>query len=281
MECWGASGGGTSTLIGYGGYTAGDITLNSPTVFWIHIGGQGVSKGTTSSYNGGGIYHMGTSDEPDCSGGGATDIRIDNGTWDSVAGLCSRIMVAAGGGGFDDNTTTAAFAGGLWGYLGNQGVAEGTQANQFHGGYIGSWTTLKGGFGHGCLSVAADYGSTVGGGGSGYYGGGSSDKGTQGGSSYISGHAGCSAITAEVTDEANITHKATEGNNTTLTVANATHYSGYKFTNTVMIDGAGYRWTTTKGSLQAMPKAGEPGSGNYDAGVGHTGNGYCRITLRH
>ena len=42
-----------------------------------------------------------------------------------------------------------------------------------------------------------------------------------------------------------------------------------------MIDGAGYSWTNTKGSLQAMPN---PSGGNYASGVGHSGNGYARIT---
>ena len=42
-----------------------------------------------------------------------------------------------------------------------------------------------------------------------------------------------------------------------------------------MIDGAGYAWTNVKGSLQQMPN---PSGGNYALGVGHTGNGYARIT---
>ena len=42
-----------------------------------------------------------------------------------------------------------------------------------------------------------------------------------------------------------------------------------------MIDGAGYKWTNTKGSLQAMPN---PSGGNYASNTGHTGSGAARIT---
>ena len=51
----------------------------------------------------------------------------------------------------------------------------------------------------------------------------------------------------------------------------------YQFTSTVMIDGAGYSWTTEKGSKTGMPKinatTGTDGSEN-----GHTGAGCVRIT---
>ena len=47
---------------------------------------------------------------------------------------------------------------------------------------------------------------------------------------------------------------------------------------TVMIDGAGYSWTNTKGALQQMPN---PSGGYYDSGVGHSGNGFARITFLH
>jgi hypothetical protein len=53
------------------------------------------------------------------------------------------------------------------------------------------------------------------------------------------------------------------------------HYSGKVFTNTVMIDGAGYAWTNTKGEQQAMPN---PTGGFYELGQGHIGNGFARIT---
>ena len=42
-----------------------------------------------------------------------------------------------------------------------------------------------------------------------------------------------------------------------------------------MVDGQGYAWTNTKGSLQQMPN---PAGGYYNLGAGHSGNGFARIT---
>lgn len=84
-----------------------------------------------------------------------------------------------------------------------------------------------------------------------------------GGSSYISGHNGCNAI-KESSTAASIVH-----------TGQPNHYSGLVFTNTIMIDGAGYKWTTAKGAQTAMPK---PAGGNYSLGSGHTGNGYAIIS---
>ena len=60
--------------------------------FYLFIGEQG-KYGYIESFNGGGIGQFG--------GGGASDIRTVNGTWDDFESLKSRIMVAAGGGGPD------------------------------------------------------------------------------------------------------------------------------------------------------------------------------------
>lgn len=81
-----------------------------------------------------------------------------------------------------------------------------------------------------------------------------------GGSSFISGHNGCDAIVEK----------------TGAHTGQAKHYSGRVFTDTVMIDGAGYGWTNVKGGVQLMPNI---SGGNYANGVGHTGNGYAKITL--
>ena len=91
-----------------------------------------------------------------------------------------------------------------------------------------------------------------------------------GGSSYISGHTGSVAV-------ASTSSSSPKSGCTTGTTNNACSISpyGYTFTNTVMIDGNGYKWTNTKGSLQAMPK---PAGGTYASGTGHSGNGYAKIT---
>jgi hypothetical protein len=81
-----------------------------------------------------------------------------------------------------------------------------------------------------------------------------------GGSSFISGHDGCDAITED--------GKAT---------GQSIHFSGKYFTNTLMIDGAGYQWTSSRQSLYNMPSKvdGEV----YSSGYGNSGDGYARITL--
>ena len=188
-------------------------------------------------------------------------------------------MVAAGGGAVTNNDS-GALAGNAGGLVGYDGVAHsyvgstyiGTGASQSSGGKIGSSATsgTNGTFGIGGTGGVGpgDPNHTGCGGGGGYYGGGASawHAGSGGGSSYISGHNGCDAISSNST-EGSITHSG-----------QSVHYSGKVFTNTVMIDGAGYAWTNTKGSLQQMPN---PSGGYYASGVGHSGNGYARITYLH
>jgi len=65
-----------------------------------------------------------------------------------------------------------------------------------------------------------------------------------GGSSYISGHSGCKT------------------------------YSGYLFSDTKMIDGNGYVWTSSKGNYTGMPTW--DGSSTMK---GNNDNGYCKISL--
>ena len=100
----------------------------------------------------------------------------------------------------------------------------------------------------------------VGGGGSGYYGGMTNNisraSAGSGGSSYISGHEGCKS-----TDE--------NGNS----IEDCIHTSGFKFKDTVMIDGEGYEWTTTRQDLVQMKNP----QGNYV--TGNDSDGYARITL--
>ena len=128
----------------------------------------------------------------------------------------------------------------------------------------------KGQFGYGGWgsTTGLSYGVSSSGGGGGYYGGGhgihpgNTWSGGGGGSSFISGHNGCNAIASSSTQN-NITH-----------TGQSVHYSGYKFSDTIMIDGAGYKWTNVKGSLVGMP--------TFDGNSTMTGNssaGYAKITL--
>lgn len=260
LEAWGASGDNsynsyTSSNSTYGGYTSGVVNLNKGEILYLYVGGSGDT------------FNCCTKQGSNAKSGGASDVRLVSGDWNNTASLASRIMVAGGGGGSysDSSGGAGGTAGGLSSYSvshSSYSVASSTQTAGGAAGYNGT----AGGFGYGGTNNSTQYNS----GGGGYYGGGSGPSGG-GGSSYISGHTGCVAITSQ----SSITPKSgcatgTSDNSCSL------HYSGKKFTDTVMIDGKGYSWTNAKGSLTAMPK---PTGGYYSNGVGNTGNGAVRITL--
>ena len=286
IECWGASGGNNETTYntyGRGSYVAGDIDLSQDEVLYIYIGQRGSTSNYTVAWNGGGQKGAETSDG---GGGGATDVRTKKGlndsqlsswgtAWDNTYGLRGRIIVAAGGGGSDDwektfsgdaaNRIYYSSGGGLFAPSIQTSRGKNTGATQTSQGiYVntpvsGSTTA---GFGKG----NQDGYSSFCGGGSGYWGGPGSDVCGMGGSCYISGHPGCIAIA-----NASGTAATTAGDDNS--VARATHYSGLKFSHTVMIDGSGYEWTTYRVSAKIMPT---PPGGSIS--YGNVGHGYCRIT---
>ena len=298
VELWGAQGG---SIDGFGAYTSGIIELDKKNTqnLYVYVGGVGTKAvwGTekhSGGYNGGGNAGSGTYTGAlggsGGSGGGATDIRTTNGSWSNFESLKSRIMVASAGSGSPgiQKTQTDGFgspgAGLYESYTGvNQtanvyGGARGGFATQTFGGKGGYGNTQNNGqytlqgengsFGKGGSSKDTAHSGSGGAGGSGYYGGGasgSSNNGTGdaggGGSSFISGHNGCDAI-AESSTQSNIIH-----------TGQPNHYSGLVFTNTVMIDGAGYNWTTTKGEQVGMPT--HDGASTM---TGNDGNGYAKIT---
>ena len=272
IELWGAAGGrGRTNYVldkygGSGGYTSGEIVLNQNQVLYVYVGGKGKDSASVSrcvgglgGYNGGakgGIDgNCDSNPEPGAGGGGATDIRLVGGIWNDTDSLKSRIMVAGGGGGATYNVTGSS-AGGLEGYIGNKGKSAATQIS-------------GNAFGYGTIVSDSDYTVGPGGAGSGYYAGTTSrSDGSSGGggSSFISGHAGSIAINED-------------GNpKTTLftTLSDSYHYSNFVFTNTVMIDGKGYNWTTKKEGVTSMP---DPYGGYYKDGTGNSKDGYARITL--
>ena len=294
IECWGAQGGGTASNArgGYGGYTKGTIQLTKNTKLYIFVGNQ-PARNTENSFNGGGQAN--NTWYPTDDGGGATDIRTyvasesSLTTWNDETSLNSRIMVAGAGGGCVPNASYLAFGGAAGGLTAYNGIAGGGSpgapyvptGGKQNGGGKGdcspNYKGFDGGFGYG--GNGEGYNTTKyggGGGGSGFYGGGGGGNGGwinsgAGGSSFISGHAGCVAITSATNRNPKTTGSALDI---------SMHYSGYYFLNngtysTVMIDGAGYVWGTSKGSLTAMPN---PSGGNYGSGVGHQGNGRCKIT---
>ena len=282
IETWGASGGDVTINDvtyqgGLGGYTSGTINLEKNQKLYIYVGGS--PSNYEGGYNGGAAGGSET-DGKYTGGGGATDIRIVNGNWNDFNSLKSRIMVAAGGAGtgYYGSEIIGGAGVGLNGYQGtlkSGGVIDknhiiATAGNQISGG-IGCFNcgTANGKFGNGYFGFSTYTGYGYGtGGGSGYYGGGSgSDTANNvssgaGGSSFISGHNGCDAIKKESTED-NIIH-----------TGESIHYSGLYFTNTVMIDGNGYNWTTEKGNYLKMPS-----HVDNTTMTGNHGNGFARITM--
>ena len=316
IELWGAQGGDKdlATNVNYGksAYTTGIVGLNLNTKLYLYVGQKG-SNNHMDSYNGGG--HGGYGCNPNnssgdvCyrtpekqinytqyfgnSGGGATDVRVINGDWNDENSLRSRIMVAGGGGGRQsyESAGDGNYAGGLIGYNSTYYAGHGDMGwkgyggTQVSGGSGGGNTdgssvqlSANGSFGKGGNSDTVSSGSGASGGGGGWYGGGAGGRTINGGpghpgaggSSYISGHTGCVAVTSKT----DTTPKSGCTTGTTDNTCSISPYE-YSFTETKMIDGAGYSWTNVKGSQEAMPN---PTGGYYDLGVGHTGNGFVRIT---
>ena len=240
IECWGASGGNeASTYGGRGAYASGFLNLRNITIY-VFVGGQGESRGdgTGTTYKGG--FNGGGTTGYASGGGGATDIRLINGTWNDFNSLKSRIIVASAGTGAD-LSESGHYGGAL---IGTNGLG-GDGGSQTAG---GKGEIENGGFGY-----AGGEGTDGGGAGNGYYGGGDSNtdqKNGGSGSSFISGYPGCNAI-SESSTSTNIIHTGSPN-----------HYSGYVFTNMEMIAGN-----------SSMPA---PSGGTE---IGHSGNGYARITF--
>ena len=193
-------------------------------------------------YNGGGGMKIPYSDGNNATGGGATDIRLTNGAWDNFNSLKSRIMVAAGAGSCIANGSSPG------GTLSSPNYPD-TYGSPHPNSATGATQTSGYKFGIGQDGDRA-------GAGGGYYGGyagtnfstGTGIRGA-GGSSFISGHTGCNAISSSSTSS-NIVH-----------TGQPNHYSGYVFTNTVM-----------KAGDESMPS---PTGGTE---TGHYGNGYAIIS---
>ena len=312
FELWGAQGnyysfGDNSAKRGYGSYVSGNINIKTTNALYLYIGQHTHDSNYYQPvFNNSSTAKQNNNTHMSSSGGGATDIRTVFGVWNNADSLRSRIMVAAAGGGnYYQSATNRGVrndGGGLYSDQQNAGSgnndasistciqnSNGIGGTQISGGIAPATDSVNtnqtsGGFGYGGNGPDAGTSPIGGGGGSGWYGGAGGKHfpgycviSGGGGSSYISGHTGSVAVTS--TSSSSPKSGCTTGtNNNACSITpyiNPATGSGYTFTNTLMIDGAGYKWTNTKGSLQAMPN---PSGGNYASGVGHSGNGYARIT---
>lgn len=249
LEVWGAQGGATGSRVGKGGYSTGEVYLNTGDKLYIHIGGQGTSGNNSinhdfvGGYNGGGggaaRSYTGS------SGGGATDIRINTNS------LYARVIVAGGGGGYGSvSYDTPGSGGGVEG-IGtyNNSSFYTTGGTQISGGVSGC-NKSKATFGAGIIGdgmCGHIYGYPYTGGGGGWYGGGGSNVSAAGGSGWI--------YTA---DAYNIWQT---GNPTDA--AKWLLNSSYYLTNASTIAGNSSMPSITVGSNE----------------TGHSGNGYARITF--
>ena len=253
LEVWGAQGG-RVTYSGYAGYaggkgaySSGNTFINESVNLYIYVGGSGSNGGSSrgavlisGGFNGGGSN--GSLDGMSPGGGGATDIRVTGGTWNNVNSLNSRIIVAGGGGG--SGILNYGAPGGIG--SGIYSTLYGGNGTQTNGGSAGTGYThhsgqTAGGFGYG--GTGGGYG--VGAGGAGWYGGGGGAHITP--SSSGGGGGGSSYV------------KGCLGCNTSFI-----NYQGdFLFENIIMTAG----------------NSSFPNITNTGNEIGHSGNGYAKITL--
>lgn len=244
LEVWGAQGAKYSGAIsGKGGYSYGTLILNTDTNIYLTAGQQGTTpKGYSVSEggwpDGGSSYSY---DEPRCSGGGSSDIRIGENS------IYARIIVAGGGGGnlpsSSAYTYTPGSGGGIYGIGGTSQQGSSFYTSGFGGeptsGGAGPdiYSTYQpGDFALGGGWLSGTY--TLCGGGGGWYGGGYGNPGG-GGSGYVYTSSTASQYPSECLLNSSyylINAETIDGNNT------FTDYSGSTVT-------------------------------------GHEGNGACRITV--
>ena len=243
FEVWGAQGGSYSSYYGgAGGYSVGTITLTADTTVFIYVGGQPATNSTQRTVVSGGF-----------NGGGNGYNRYYGSTYTYGQGggggtdirigqdsLYARVIVAGGGGGSASvNALTTKYGGGTTGGAPNSSYA-GTQTT---GGSAGN----KGTFGQGgsVTTSGSNYKYSSGGGGGGWYGGGAASTYTDYSSSNRDYNGG--------------------GSGFVWTGSNAP--SGYLLGSEYYLANA----STIAGNA-SMPST----SGGTE--IGHTGNGYARIT---
>ena len=250
LKVWGAQGGyrSNSTYGGKGGVATGEVTFERDVVLYAYSGGSGNTGGTSGGFNGGGRRNKYN------GGGGASDFRVDS---DS---LYSRIIVA-GGGGSDGSTSRGGGVGGGTqggsysgsGYGTNNGPGKETYSGSSSSTTASSQSTgttsstdIKGGFGfggNGCYR-SNGYGGA---GGGGWYGG----SGTYPDTSGDDDKAGCGG-------SAYAWQSSTKSQ----------YPSGCLLDDSMFMTGVYIK----DGAMSFE----SPSGGNE---TGHTGNGYCRITV--
>jgi len=280
FELWGAQGGAYYQAAN-GSYVSGELVIKKGEKFYVYVGRTGLDSSSTDY-----VFNYGYQNYIK-TGGGASDIRLVNGNWDSLSSLVSRIMVAGGGGSqgglnpTDGGSPYGGSAGGLVGYQGGSCISGNVTE---HKGAKGATQTSGHAFGSvPLLNTGGNYFFNNSGG-NGYWsgnfydwvgaGGHNAVSGAGGGSSFISGHTGCVAIQSQNSTTPRSDSKGATCKDGTTDITCSYHYSNIVFKNTIMIDGEGYNWTTVKGKKTLMPS-----HDGLSTIVGNNSNGYAKITL--
>ena len=186
VQLWGASGGGSDSMSGKGGYTEGYFDFDIGDELYIYVGGKGTLSTNGASaqggFNGGGSSGTSTSNFAG-SGGGATDIRLN------TDNLAHRILIAGGGGGAGSVNDSVYYC-----FGGHGGGTEGISCDKCDVYSGGSGTSSSGGLissytGTG-LTVATNGALGIGGNGSSYTSGSNTYSGGGGGGGYYGGAGG-------------------------------------------------------------------------------------------
>ena len=188
IEAWGAQGGDVSSYRGgYGGYSTGELYLQSGQKLYINVGSKPSSE--TGGYNGGGA---GTSNEygDGAGGGGATHVATVSGLLSTLENDVDSVLIVAGAGGGATNEKYSGVydrgghGGGMNGSVPNEGATSYTRPTA--GTQTGPGTNTDSRSAAPGFGLGGDSMPWAGGGGAGYYGGGGGDgSGGAGGSGYI------------------------------------------------------------------------------------------------
>ncbi len=210
LQVWGAQGGqgGPNNIGGKGGYSEGKMRVTPGQVLYIYVGGQGrgsslaemLNGQCAGGWNGGGdgnnyMSSSGSSNGVRGGGGGATDISLQgtagSATWNTNNHLYSRVIVAGGGGGnlyFStlSNTYSAGVGGGT---SGGNGLTTSNSVAGYGGtqGVGGNNASSYANYTNSSFGAGASGSTgqyTLCGGGGGWYGGGAGNA-AGGGSGYV------------------------------------------------------------------------------------------------
>lgn len=204
LETWGAQGGDATEKFvgGYGGYSSGNIYLDSNQTVYINVGSVGENCLSDSEcdggYNGGGsakAYNYEYSRA--AGGGGATHIANKSGLLNTFENDISNLLIVSGGGGGGNytNDVNGGIGGTAGGYIGsgptnllkdNHSARVSNGGSQSKAG-CNNLSSDCGSFGQGGNSSTTQFHNGSGsGGGAGYYGGSGANIGSgAGGSGYI------------------------------------------------------------------------------------------------